>query len=486
MFIHDAAGAMRATGEEDLKVKIRLGLAVLAGFLTAGTALRAGDLKVYPSPHTLQIGKTQEVVLGLANTAPGGGIPLINGDMIELSFDLRGGSLADGPVSVLLQGDRFQAQSFLVERVEGQNMVRITYAGPGTLWTAAESLQIGLRITTPNLPGVAFVVMRLPVRDGRFGPEEWCVFPINVLTDEQAPAAGPQGPAGPQGEPGARGETGPAGPQGPQGETGAQGPEGPRGETGPEGLRGPAGQVGPQGPQGETGPTGPQGPQGESGVAGPQGPQGVQGETGAQGPAGPAGPQGPQGETGATGATGPQGPQGVQGEAGAQGPAGQTGPQGPQGEVGATGAQGPQGVQGEAGPAGATGSMGPQGPQGATGPAGPAGAGGLGSVTHVDASASGLIEGFEALTVSATASCPAQTVLLGGGCEMTSHNSPDHYSGPVLSSFPASSSSWACKASGGSHYYVGMVGVKAYALCASTSEQEPVEAAAPPSQVLKQ
>jgi hypothetical protein len=130
--------------------------------------------------------------------------------------------------------------------------------------------------------------------------------------------------------------------------------------------------------------------------------------------------------------------------------------------------------------------MGPQGPQGATGPAGPAGSGGLGSVTHVDASASGLIEGFEALSVSATASCPTQTVLLGGGCEMTSHSSPDHYSGPVLSSFPASSSTWTCKASAGSYHYIGMVGVKAYALCASTSEEGPVEAVAPPSQVLKQ
>jgi hypothetical protein len=359
------ASAKCASGEEECKVKIRFGLVILAGLLTSGSALEAGDLKVYPSPHTLQVGKTQEVVLGLANTAPGAGIPLINGDTIELSFDLRGGGLEEGPVSVVLQGDRFQAQSFLVQRVDGQNMIRITYTGPGTLWTAAESLQIGLRITTPNLPGVAFIVMRLPVRDGRFGPEEWCVFPVNVLTDEQAPAAGPQGPAGPQGEPGAKGETGPVGPQGPKGDMGAQGPEGPRGETGPEGLRGPAGPVGLQGPQGEvgsTGATGATGPQGETGATGAtgaqgsQGAQGVQGETGAQGPAGQTGPQGQQGETGATGATGPQGPQGLQGETGAQGPAGQTGPQGPQGETGATGAQGPQGPQGE------TGATGPQGP----------------------------------------------------------------------------------------------------------------------------
>ncbi|WP_434311450.1 hypothetical protein [Hominifimenecus sp. rT4P-3] len=69
-------------------------------------------------------------------------------------------------------------------------------------------------------------------------------------------AAGPQGPAGAQGE---------TGPQGPKGEPGEPGPQGPKGETG---------KTGPQGPKGETGDTGPQGPKGETGDTGPQGPKG--------------------------------------------------------------------------------------------------------------------------------------------------------------------------------------------------------------------
>ena len=62
-----------------------------------------------------------------------------------------------------------------------------------------------------------------------------------------------QGPAGPQGLPGA---------QGPAGTTGAQGPAG---AAGPAGAQGPQGAAGPQEPAGATGATGSQGPQGLAG-----------------------------------------------------------------------------------------------------------------------------------------------------------------------------------------------------------------------------
>ena len=97
----------------------------------------------------------------------------------------------------------------------------------------------------------------------------------------------PQGPQGPQGDPGPQGPQGDPGPQGPQGEPG---PQGPQGETGPQG---PQGDPGPQGPQGDPGP---QGPQGEPG------PQGPKGDPGPQGPQGEPGPQGPKGDPG-SGAT---------------------------------------------------------------------------------------------------------------------------------------------------------------------------------------
>jgi hypothetical protein len=166
--------------------------------------------------------------------------------------------------------------------------------------------------------------------------------------------AGPPGPQGAQGVPGA------GGPQGIQGPPGTQGARGPEGAQGTPGADGPPGtgldlkgsvddfsELPPAGQQiGETwlvadtghlwfwngtewidagtfqGPAGPQGPQGLQGPGGPAGATGATGVQGVQGPAGPAGPDGPIGATGE---------QGVQGATGSQGPQGAIGPQGPAG-----------------------------------------------------------------------------------------------------------------------------------------------------------
>jgi hypothetical protein len=80
--------------------------------------------------------------------------------------------------------------------------------------------------------------------------------------------------------------TGPAGPQGPAGQDGLPGAVGPVGSAGPagqDGAVGPVGSAGPIGPQGFTGSIGPVGTAGPIGPAGPQGPTGL---TGPQGPAG--------------------------------------------------------------------------------------------------------------------------------------------------------------------------------------------------------
>ncbi|MBA3974623.1 MAG: hypothetical protein C0504_10450, partial [Candidatus Solibacter sp.] len=201
----------------------------------------------------------------------------MNGDTIELFLDLRGGSLAEAPITTLLQGQNFEGQNFSVEPVPGENRVRITYAGAGTQWSSAESIQLSLKITTPSTPGVALVVMKLPTLDGRFGAAEWNVFPINVLTANQTLAAGPQGPEGPQG---------PTGPQGVAGPQGPQGVPGPRGDFGPAGSPGPAGDPGPQGPAGSAGPAGATGAAGAAGATGATGSAGPQGEIGPAGPAG--------------------------------------------------------------------------------------------------------------------------------------------------------------------------------------------------------
>lgn len=92
---------------------------------------------------------------------------------------------------------------------------------------------------------------------------------------------GPEGPPGPQGNPG------PVGPQGPRGDPGPAGPPGPAGDPGPIGPQGPQGEPGPIGPQGDPGPVGPAGPQGSQGEPGPIGPAGPQGDPGPTGPPGP-------------------------------------------------------------------------------------------------------------------------------------------------------------------------------------------------------
>ena len=127
--------------------------------------------------------------------------------------------------------------------------------------------------------------------------EEWLeslqangrAFTYEDFTEEQLAAlVGPEGPAGPQGEPFKyedftiqqlellTGPQGPEGPAGPQGEPGPIGPaftyddftldqlEGLRGPQGPAGVQGP---MGPQGIQGPVGLTGPQGKQGEPGYS---------------------------------------------------------------------------------------------------------------------------------------------------------------------------------------------------------------------------
>jgi Collagen triple helix repeat (20 copies) len=97
--------------------------------------------------------------------------------------------------------------------------------------------------------------------------------------------------------------------------------------------------------------------------------------------------------------------------AGSQGPAG---PAGPRGFPGATGPQGPVGPAGAAGAKGAAGTPGPAGPAGAKG------ASGVASSSVVQGTAVTSIADPTAGTItSATASCPAGRVLLGGGGQVS-------------------------------------------------------------------
>jgi len=99
---------------------------------------------------------------------------------------------------------------------------------------------------------------------------------------------------------------------------------------------------------------------------------------------------------------------------------GSRGPEGPTGPRGLPGPTGPQGPIGPAGAAGAKGLAGPPGPAGPTGPAGPKGASGVTSSSVVQGTAVSSVADPTAGTItSATASCPAGRVLLGGGGQVS-------------------------------------------------------------------
>ena len=171
----------------------------------------------------------------------------------------------------------------------------------------------------------------------------------------------------------------------------------------------------------------------------------LRGARGPSGPAGPAGPQGPQGATGLQGTSGPQGPQGAAGPQGPKGDKGETGEglrlagviataddlpesadEGDAYLVSSTGHlwvwDGAQFVDGGQvrGPAGPEGPAGPQGPVGPEGPAGPAARlSGYEIVTGADVAV-----GEEDWRATATATCPAGKVVIGGGGNVDDGEAP--------------------------------------------------------------
>jgi hypothetical protein len=142
------------------------------------------------------------------------------------------------------------------------------------------------------------------------------------------------------------------------------------------------------------------------------------------------------GSESAAGAEGPRGATGPEGPAGRAGARGETGARGPAGHAGAKGAAGHAGARG---PTGVKGATGPQGARGATGPEGPEGAAASVTTQRVsDVKRSAMHAGPDTL-VTATASCPAGTVLLGGGGIVSSSDTNNPNNVELLESEPSGS-----------------------------------------------
>ena len=112
---------------------------------------------------------------------------------------------------------------------------------------------------------------------------------------------------------------------------------------------------------------------------------------------------------GPPGAPGPAGVQGAQGTSGLAGPAGTRGP------TGLTGSQGAPGKQGVAGPAGALGAPGKQGAAGAPGAPGAIANSNVVTAPPVESPLNPPV----GTTVTTTTVCPAGTVLLSGGAQLS-------------------------------------------------------------------
>jgi hypothetical protein len=188
------------------------------------------ELRMLVSPHTLQVGKTSEIVLTITGATAGPGTPLRTGDVFEIFTDLRGGSLRSTS-AIQLQGPGL-AGDHLTANIDSSGVLRLTYSGLGTSWSVADSVQLTLKMSSPVESGISIVVLKSPI-DGRFGAE-WKVLQVNVVpavSEALEGLVGPQGPAGPAGA------SGPQGPPGPQGIQGMIGPAGPRGDQGHEVTR---------------------------------------------------------------------------------------------------------------------------------------------------------------------------------------------------------------------------------------------------------
>lgn len=148
-----------------------------------------------------------------------------------------------------------------------------------------------------------------------------------------------------------------------------------------------------------------------------------------------------RGPKGVAGPRGPVGPVGAQGVQGVQGPVGNIGPQGPQGVPGPAGTDGGIGPQGPPGP---TGAAGPTGLQGVIGPQGPVGPTASQIANGDGVTRAGTSGNTAGVAVSDTASCPAGTVILGGGARLSS--TATFAAGinrvNLVESYPASASTW--------------------------------------------
>jgi hypothetical protein len=206
------------------------------------------QLSVTTSPSSLQINQSNQILISLTNTNPGGGASVRPGDALRIYYALGDATVLSTDGNLLFGGRGFRDGDWSVDTSAGLNPITLVYQGVDQVWPALESVAVPLKATAASYTTVGLIVLRVPT-DGRYGGQEWQTNPLNIVSAGLLPR-GDIGPAGPQGATGPVGVTGPRGPAGPQGQAGNDGGTGPGGAMGPQGPVGPTGPVGPQGAPG--------------------------------------------------------------------------------------------------------------------------------------------------------------------------------------------------------------------------------------------
>jgi hypothetical protein len=191
------------------------------------------------SPSSLQVDQSSALLISVTNVAPGSDALVQHGDVLQFYLSIGDGVIRSINTSLVLGGGTFQSGDWTVDMSAGIYPITLVYQGVNQVWPALQGIGVSIQITPPSFTTTGVIVSRVPA-DGRYGPQEWQVTPINIVSAGLLPIGppGPAGPAGPAGPQGPSGTQGPAGPQGPAGSTGLQGPAGPQGPPGPLAIYG--------------------------------------------------------------------------------------------------------------------------------------------------------------------------------------------------------------------------------------------------------
>jgi hypothetical protein len=143
---------------------------------------------VIASPSSLQVNRSERLVISVMNI----GVPLSArlryGDALELYFSLTGGEIVAPDGQPILMSSVFRDGDWAVDTSNGLNPIRLVYKGVDQLWPSSDSISVPLQIRPPTHGPLGLVALHVPT-DGRFGKLEWQITPIEILDSSGLPTS---------------------------------------------------------------------------------------------------------------------------------------------------------------------------------------------------------------------------------------------------------------------------------------------------------